>query len=136
VKSGKGRYLFLLMVFFLAGVHKPLLAHHSVAAEFDSNKEVTLTGVISKVQWINPHVFVYLDVKDETGKVTTWELQSQPTRFFHNSGLTKEKLMDKEEVMITVFLAKDGTKAYGYLYKITYPDGHYYQLISRESAGK
>lgn len=129
------RFATVFMLFVVTGPMSALLAHHSVQAEFDPNKPLTLTGVISRVQWINPHVFIYLDVKDDTGKVTTWELQSQPTRFFHDSGLTKEKLLSKEEVMITIFPAKDGTKDYGYLYKITYPDGHYYQLISKGSAG-
>ena len=54
----------------------PLAAHHAVSAEFDSSKVVTLKGVVSKVDWVNPHIFVYFDVKDESGKVTTWRLQS------------------------------------------------------------
>src|ERR1700747_1468630 len=52
----------------------PLLAHHSFSAEFDAGKTVTLHGVISKVDWINPHIFIYVDVKDDAGKTTTWAL--------------------------------------------------------------
>ena len=64
----------------------PVIAHHSFAAEFDSGKTVTLRGIVSKVDWINPHIFVYLDVKDDTGKTTTWALQSLPPLFFRGSG--------------------------------------------------
>ena len=69
----------------------PLVAHHAVSAEFDSSKVVTLKGVVSKVDWVNPHIFIYLDVKDESGKVITWRLQSVPPMFMKGSGLTKEK---------------------------------------------
>ena len=92
----------------------PLVAHHAVSAEFDSSKVITLKGVVSKVDWVNPHIFVYLDVKDENGKVTTWRLQSVPPMFFKGSGLTKEKLVDGSEATVTAFPAKDGTDAFGF----------------------
>src|SRR6202047_1511077 len=79
----------------------PLLAHHSFSAEFDSAKTVTLRGVISKVDWIHPHSFVYLDVKDDSGKTTPWALQSLPPLFFRGSGLTKDVLLsNKHEVTV------------------------------------
>lgn len=106
----------------------PLVAHHAVSAEFDSSKVVTLKGVVSKVDWVNPHIFVYIDAKDESGKVTTWRLQSLPPMFFKNSGLTKEKLMDGSEATVTAYPAKDGTDGFGFLLKLTYPDGHFYNL--------
>jgi hypothetical protein len=106
----------------------PLLAHHAVSAEFNSDKIVTLKGVVSKVDWVNPHIFVYFDVKDESGKVTTWRLQSLPPLFFKGSGLTKAKLMDGSEATITAYPAKDGTDDFGFLLKLTYPDGHFYNL--------
>jgi hypothetical protein len=106
----------------------PLVAHHAVSAEFDSGKVITLKGVVSKVDWVNPHIFIYLDVKDETGKITTWKLQSAPPMFFKGSGLTKEKLADGSEATVTGFPAKDGTEAFGYLLKLTYPDGRVYNL--------
>jgi hypothetical protein len=106
----------------------PLVAHHAVSAEFNSDKIVTLKGVVSKVDWVNPHIFVYFDVKDDNGKVTTWRLQSLPPLFFKGSGLTKDKLLDGSEATITAYPAKDGTDDFGFLLKLTYPDGHFYNL--------
>jgi hypothetical protein len=83
---------------------------------------------VSKVDWVNPHIFVYFDVKDESGKVTTWRLQSLPPLFFKGSGLTKAKLMDGSEATITAYPAKDGTDDFGFLLKLSYPDGHFYNL--------
>ena len=106
----------------------PLLAHHAVSAEFDSSKTVTLKGVVSKVDWVNPHIFVYFDVKDASGKVSTWRLQSLPPLFFKGSGLTKAKLLDGTEATITAYQAKDGTDDFGFLLNLAYPDGHFYNL--------
>lgn len=106
----------------------PLVAHHAVSAEFNAEKIVTLKGVVSKVDWVNPHIFIYFDVKDDSGKVTTWRLQSVPPMFLKGSGLTKEKLLDGGEATINVYPAKDGTDDFGFLLKLTYPDGHFYNL--------
>ncbi len=106
----------------------PLMAHHAVSAEFNSDKIVTLKGVVSRVDWVNPHIFIYLDVKDDSGKVTTWRLQSVPPMFFKGSGLTKEKLLDGGEATVTAYPAKDGTEAFGFVLKLAYPDGHFYNL--------
>ncbi len=106
----------------------PLAAHHAVSAEFDASKVVTLKGVVSKVDWVNPHIFIYVDVKDDSGKVTTWRLQSVPPMFFKGSGLTKDKLLDGSETTVTAYPAKDGTDGFGFLLKLTYPDGHFYNL--------
>src|ERR1700686_810165 len=106
-----------------------LLAHHSFTAEFDGDKTLTLHGVVSKVDWINPHIFVYVDVKDNAGKTTTWELQSLPPLFFRGSGLTKDVLLSsKQEVTVTANPAKDGTRAYGFMTKLSYPDGHVFSM--------
>ena len=63
---------FLVVGFSLTMVGQPILAHHSESAEFDQSKPVKVTGTISKVEWQNPHVWFYVDVKDESGKITTW----------------------------------------------------------------
>jgi Family of unknown function (DUF6152) len=114
----------------------PMLAHHAVSAEFNSDKVVTLKGVVSKIDWVNPHIFVYIDVKDESGKVSTWRLQSLPPMFFKGSGLTKDKLMDGSEVTFNAYPAKDGTDDFGFLLKLTYPDGHFYNLGGSTAPGK
>ena len=112
----------------------PLFAHHSFSAEFDAGKTVTLRGVVSKVEWINPHIFIYVDVKDDAGKTTTWALQSLPPLFFRGSGLTKDVLLsNKQEVTFTANPAKDGSQAYGFLTKLGYPDGHVFSMSAQDA---
>src|SRR5579871_402472 len=62
----------------LLWIGSPVLAHHSESAQFDVSKPVKITGVISKVEWMNPHIWFYVDVKDENGKVTTWGFSGGP----------------------------------------------------------
>jgi hypothetical protein len=112
----------------------PVIAHHSFNAEFDGGKTVTLRGVVSKVDWINPHIFVYLDVKDDAGKTTTWALQSLPPLFFRGSGLTKDVLLsNRQEVTVTANPARDGTYAYGFMTKLVYPDGHVFSMSAQDA---
>ena len=112
----------------------PLIAHHSFSAEFDSGKTVTLHGTISRVDWVNPHIFVYLDVKDDAGRTTTWQLQSLPPLFFRGSGLSKDVMLSsKQEVTVTANPAKDGTPAYGFMTKLSYPDGHVFSMSPQDA---
>lgn len=108
----------------------PALAHHSVGAEFQPDKSVTVRGVISKVEWINPHVYVYVDVKGDNGAVSEWAFESLPTGFLHKAGITKALLQGNPGDVVSVDAnpAKDGTKNMGWIEKITYPDGHFYVL--------
>jgi hypothetical protein len=103
-----------------------LLAHHSVPGQFDVSKPLTLKGVISKVDWINPHIYVHLDVKDPDGTTNTWTLATLPTATMRRAGITRESLQGKagEEVTITAVPARDGSKHLGWINKITYADGH------------
>ena len=104
-------------------------AHHSVAGQFDSAKRATLTGVITKIDWINPHTYLYLDVADDQGAITTWRLESLPTAMLRKAGLTSEMLMGGgATVTVDTILARDGSEHLAWLLKINYPDGHYYQL--------
>jgi hypothetical protein len=105
-------------------------AHHSVSGQYDSSKPLTLKGVITKVDWINPHVYLHLDVKEADGTVTSWALSTLPTAMMRRAGLTKETLQGKqgEVVTITAIAARDETKHLGWISKITYADGHHVQL--------
>ena len=113
---------------FLASVPASL-AHHSVSGQFDTSQKVKLTGVISKVDWINPHIYVHLDVKDGAGNMVPWRLETAPPAFMRKAGLTSAKLMgDGQEVTIEGYPARDGTQHLGWILTITYADGHFYQL--------
>ena len=113
---------------FLASVPASF-AHHSVSGQFDTSQKVKLTGVISKVDWINPHIYVHLDVKDDAGNMVPWRLETAPPAFMRKAGLTSAKLMgDGQEVTIEGYPARDGTQHLGWILTITYADGHFYQL--------
>jgi len=100
----------------------PAAAHHSFAAEYDSSQVLTLKGTISKVEWTNPHIYIYLDVKDADGKVTTWALEGYPPNTLKRTGFSKDSLKIGDEVTITAYKSKDGTNT-GAGREITFPDG-------------
>jgi hypothetical protein len=87
-----------------------LLAHHSFAAEFDANKRVTLKGTVTKVDWRNPHIYVYLNVKDDAGKVTEWACEGGPPNVLLREGWTRNSVKEGDEVTIDGAVAKDGSK--------------------------
>jgi len=104
-------------------------AHHSVAGQFDSTKRTTITGVVSKVDWINPHVYVHMDVADEKGAITAWRLESLPTAMLRKAGLTSEMIKGGgQKVTAVAILARNGTPNLGWLLNLTYEDGHEYVL--------
>ena len=80
----------LLVCAAMLSVAIPVLAHHSVQAEFKIDNKTTITGVLTKVEWINPHTYFYVDVKDDKGNVTQWSGESYPTGFFHRAGMTRD----------------------------------------------
>jgi uncharacterized protein DUF6152 len=84
------------------------MAHHSFAAEYDSNKQVTVKGVVQKVAWVNPHAYVFIDVTDEKGKVTTWAFESLSPNALARQGWTRNSLKAGETVTVEGYLAKDG----------------------------
>jgi len=101
----------------------PALAHHTIAAEFDTRETVTLTGAITKIDWINPHIYFYLDAKDDKGAVTRWDMESYPTGFFHRAGITRDLFKIGDTVTVVLYRPKDGTKSLGYLKEMTLPGG-------------
>jgi hypothetical protein len=116
---------FLIIVALLLAM-APARAHHSVPGQFDTSKPITLKGVITKVDWINPHIYVHMDVTDPSGTTITWALSTRPTAMMRRAGLTKETLQGKsgEEVTINAVPARDGSQHLGWINKITYADGH------------
>jgi hypothetical protein len=87
----------------------PVLAHHSFAAEYDSNKAVSLKGTVTKVEWMNPHARFYLDVKDASGKVTNWEFELGSPNGLLRAGWTRSSLKPGDDVTVKGFRAKDGS---------------------------
>jgi hypothetical protein len=85
------------------------LAHHAYAAEFDLTKPVKLTGVVTRVEWTNPHIWIYIDVKDETGKVTNWGFSASPPGMLQRRGITRKSLNIGDTLTISGHRAKDGS---------------------------
>ena len=106
----------------LAAICMPVWAHHSFAAEYDSSQLLTLTGVITKVEWTNPHIYIHLDVKDVSGKVTSWALEGYPPNTLKRTGFTKNVLKEGDTVTITAYKAKDATNT-GAGREVTFSDG-------------
>jgi Family of unknown function (DUF6152) len=85
-------------------------AHHSFAAEFDANNQVELTGIVTKVEWTNPHVWFYINVKDgETGQVANWGAELGPPHMLQRQGWRRETLAIGEQVTVNGYLARNGS---------------------------
>jgi hypothetical protein len=104
-------------------------SHHSVTGQFDPDQRVELHGVVTKVDWINPHTYLHLAVTDDDGTTTNWRLESAPTAMLRKARITPDMLMDGgSPVTIEAITARDGTANLAWLYRIEFSDGRTYRL--------
>jgi hypothetical protein len=108
-------------------------AHHAFAAEFDADQPLELKGVVTKVRWVNPHSWLYFDVKDADGKVTNWGVEFGAPNQLAKIGLTKADVAPGTEVSIKGYRAKNGGP-YGYSVTVTFADGRTFQTGGAQDA--
>ena len=114
-------------ILFAAG---SLEAHHSPSAVFDMDKRFTLLGTLTQVDWINPHIVVFMDAKKDDGSLETWKFESNPPSWFRRVGIARNDLAKAigQNVTVEGSRAKDGSR-YGYLLKVTFVDGNSLELL-------
>jgi hypothetical protein len=135
MKRGLGGLVTVLGL-LLSGM--PAWAHHSVQAEFDLNKPLTITGVVTKVEWINPHSYLYLDVKDDSGNVKHWAFEMAGPGALRRAGLSRADrggLKAGDTITVNAVAAKDGSDA-GLIRDLTLPDGRKFTIWTSDPNAK
>jgi uncharacterized protein DUF6152 len=128
-----------LVALFITGLTLPATAHHSVTAEFEDST-TTVKGVMTSVEWINPHIYIYFDVVDKDGKKIQYAVETFPPNHMRTRyGLTRQLLnadmAKKETLIVEVQPAKNG-KPLGWLKQLTYPDGHFIKLTAEPGSAE
>ena len=106
-------------------------AHHSFAAEFDVNKLMTVKGTITKFEWMNPHSYIYMDVRDPSGKMVNWAIESQNLSILGRRGWTRTTLKPGDEVSIKLYHHRDDTKNAGFAQTVVKADGTEWVIMIR-----
>jgi hypothetical protein len=109
----------------------PAAAHHSFAAEFDATKAIRITGTLSKIDWANPHIYFFLDVKEENGAVAKWSCEAGSPGALSRRGFKRGDLKLGDTVVVDGYRAKDGSRLMD-ARRVTLPDG---RVVSGASAG-
>ena len=115
---GKHRQVALLLALFVA----PVVAHHSAIAEYDLEKPVRVSGTVTRIEWTNPHIWFYVDVKNADGTVTNWGFSGAPPGVLQRRGISKSSMKPGDLVVVQGFRAKDGSSN-GSGDTVTFPDG-------------
>ena len=105
-----GIAIVVVTILGLLASNRSVTAHHSFAAQYDRNKPITLTGSVTKLEWMNPHVYFYLDVKDAGGAVTKWAVEGQAPSVLYRGGWRRDSVKIADVVTVHGFLARDGSK--------------------------
>ena len=100
---------FVLLFALVVAAAAPLAAHHSFAAEFDASKPISVTGAVTKVEWLNPHVWFYVDVKDDSGKVSNWGVEMGSPNGLMRAGWSRNSMKIGDVVTVEGSRAKDGS---------------------------
>ena len=132
------RPVFVLVLAGVFGVAVPASAHHSVQAQFDLKKPFSVTGVVTKVEWINPHSYLYLDVKDDSGTVKHWAFEMAGPGALRRAGLSRADrggMKPGDTVTVNGVLAKDGTDS-GLIKELKFPDGRVFTIWAGDPNAK
>lgn len=127
----RNKTLGVLIAFTLLFAVESLWAHHSPSAIFDMSKPFTLVGSLTRVDWVNPHIMVFLDAKKNDGSVEAWKLESNPPSWFRRVGVGRSDFAKGigQNVTVEGVRARDGS-LYAYLEKITFQDGSSLELVN------
>jgi len=120
---------------FLWAAAAPVDAHHSPSAIFDMSKHISVTGTLTRVDWINPHIVLTVEAKGDAGKVEQWTFQSNPPSWYKSVGLARADFAKAigQPITIQAVKARDGS-LYGYMDRIKLPDGSSYELLNGADA--
>jgi hypothetical protein len=121
----------LVVVVAVASAGTQLLAHHSFAAEFDASKAIRLNGTLTKVEWTNPHIYFYIDVKDDVGQTVRWTCESGAPGALSRRGFKRGDLKLGDTIIVDGYRAKNGSNMID-ARRVTLPDG---RIVSGASAG-
>ena len=110
------------LAFVMLSAAAPVLAHHGFAVEFDPKNPITLAGVVTKMEFMNPHIFLYVNVKGKDGKVVNWALEGSPPNVLYRQGWRKDTVKPGDMVTIKGYRARDGSHL-AFCTTVTFPDG-------------